>query len=75
MQFDDPQELEEDHTKIMRANDPNAADNITLFNYQERVFKLLPSISHMKVHLDKSYACVPPCRHPQASVPAACRRR
>ena len=51
-------ELEEEHTQIIRAEDPNAPDNVTKFNYQANAFKVEPSISHTAVHLDKRYALI-----------------
>lgn len=51
-------EMEEEHTQIIRAEDPNAPDSISHYNYAEQAFKTEPSISHMAVHMDKCYAFI-----------------
>eukprot|EP01043_Picozoa_sp_COSAG02_P093739 COSAG02_NODE_30231_length_555_cov_0.736842_1_plen_98_part_10 len=51
-------ELEEEHTQIIRAEDPNAPDNISRYSYAESSFKIEPSISHMATHMDKRYALI-----------------
>ena len=48
--------LDEEHTCIIRATDPNAPDNITTFNYDLQCFKTSTAVSQMTVHLDNTYA-------------------
>lgn len=48
--------LDEEHTCIIRSTDPNAADNITTFNYEIQAFKTSTAVSQMTVHLDNTYA-------------------
>lgn len=35
-------ELKEEHTRVLTANDPNAPNNITKYNYKERCYKIDP---------------------------------
>ena len=51
-------EMAEEHTRILRASDPNAPENIALFSFTELTFKHEPSISQLTVHLDRSNGCV-----------------
>jgi hypothetical protein len=50
------EELQDDQTCILRASDPEAADNISLFNYEEKQFKIQPATSQMAVHFERTYA-------------------
>ena len=56
----DEKALDEEHTQIIRAEDPNAPDNISLYNFSEQAFKVQPTggATHMGVHIDKSYAFI-----------------
>ena len=56
----DEKALDEEHTQIIRAEDPNAPDNISLYNFSETAFKVQPTggATHMGVHIDKSYAFI-----------------
>lgn len=49
-------ELEDDETRILRASDPNAPENVTCFHYDEQQFKMQPTLPQMAVHFDHSYA-------------------
>jgi hypothetical protein len=63
----DEAQLEEEHTMIIRASDPNAPDNIQDYNFAEQVFKPRPSDAKNQVamHFDQSYRFVAPHRCPQ----------
>ena len=50
----DEKGLAEEFTRILRADDPQSADNIALFSFTELTFKHQPSISQLTVHLDRS---------------------
>eukprot|EP00620_Florenciella_sp_RCC1587_P016723 CAMPEP_0182556028 /NCGR_PEP_ID=MMETSP1324-20130603/429_1 /TAXON_ID=236786 /ORGANISM="Florenciella sp., Strain RCC1587" /LENGTH=686 /DNA_ID=CAMNT_0024767851 /DNA_START=37 /DNA_END=2097 /DNA_ORIENTATION=+ len=45
-------ELKEEHTRVLTANDPNKANNITKYNYKDRCYKLDPEGAgdHLKIH-------------------------
>lgn len=47
------QELKEEFSRVLTANDPNVPNNITKYNYKERCFKMDPpgSGDHLFVHL------------------------
>ena len=52
-----PEALDEDETVILRANDPNAPDNVVLFNYELMEYHKVPVNAaqfHLTTHLDKS---------------------
>lgn len=48
-----PQELNEEFSRMLTANDPNVPTNITKYNYKERTYKVDPpgSGDHLYVHL------------------------
>eukprot|EP01051_Picozoa_sp_SAG22_P007379 SAG22_NODE_518_length_9512_cov_5.735897_1_plen_666_part_00 len=50
----DEKGLAEEFTRILRADDPQSADNIALFSYTELTFKHQPSISQLTVNFDRS---------------------
>ncbi|CAF1585827.1 unnamed protein product [Rotaria magnacalcarata] len=43
-------ELNEEHTRILTARNPNAAENIVRFSYKERTFKPIPQVDQLAVH-------------------------
>ena len=52
-----PEALDEDETVILRANDPNAPDNVVLFSYELMEYHKVPVNAaqfHLTTHLDKS---------------------
>jgi dynein intermediate chain 1 len=57
----DEKTLDEDHTCIMRANDPNKLNmGLALFNYEEQVYKPKPPniTDTLSVHIDRTYAFI-----------------
>ncbi|RLN97191.1 hypothetical protein BBJ28_00016953, partial [Nothophytophthora sp. Chile5] len=48
-----PQELNEEFSRVLTANDPNVPNNITKYNYKERTYKVDPPGpgDHLYVHL------------------------
>ena len=44
------QELKEEITRILKANNPNAPQNIVRYNFKERAFKLIPHVEQLAVH-------------------------
>ena len=44
------QELDEEITKVLTANNPNAPKNITRFSYKEKAFKLDAAVEQMAMH-------------------------
>jgi len=49
-----PQELDEEFTRILNANNPLAPQNIARYNFKEKTFKCSPNVDHLVVHLDIS---------------------
>jgi len=45
-------EMEEEHTRILRANNPLAPDNIARFSNKERTYKFDPMVSQTHVHFE-----------------------
>ncbi|TPX72189.1 hypothetical protein SpCBS45565_g00420 [Spizellomyces sp. 'palustris'] len=45
-------ELNEEFTRILNANNPNAPQNIARFNHREKVFKASPNVDHLVVHFE-----------------------
>lgn len=43
-------ELKEEITRILKANNPNAPQNIVRFNYKEKVYKLTPHVEQLAIH-------------------------
>ncbi|CAF3422901.1 unnamed protein product [Rotaria socialis] len=43
-------ELNEEHTRILTARNPQAAENIVRFSHKERMFKLIPHVDQLAVH-------------------------
>ncbi|CAF0920781.1 unnamed protein product [Rotaria sordida] len=43
-------ELNEEHTRILTARNPEAAENIVRFSHKERMFKLIPHVDQLAVH-------------------------
>ena len=50
------EELQDDQTCILRASDPEAPDNVALFNYDEQQFKIQPAVYQLTVHFERTYA-------------------
>jgi len=48
------QELDEEFTRILNANNPLAPQNIARYNFKEKTFKCSPNVDHLVVHLDIS---------------------
>lgn len=46
------QELEEELTRILNANNPHAPQNIARYNNKERVFKSSPNMEHIVFHFE-----------------------
>lgn len=44
------QELNEEHTRILVARNPQAPENIVRFNHKERTYKLIPQVDQLAVH-------------------------
>ncbi|ORX48191.1 WD40 repeat-like protein [Piromyces finnis] len=49
-----PEELDEEFTRILNANNPLAPQNIARYNFKEKTFKCSPNVDHLVVHLDIS---------------------
>ena len=45
-------ELEEEHARILNANNPNAPQNIVRFNIKEKKFKPIPYVDQTYIHLE-----------------------
>ncbi|KAJ3214547.1 cytoplasmic dynein with WD40 domain [Dinochytrium kinnereticum] len=45
-------ELNEEHTRILNANNPLAPQNIARYNHKERMFKASPNVDHLVVHFE-----------------------
>lgn len=47
------EQLEEEHTRVLTANDPNVPNNITKYNYKEKAYKQDPEgpMDHLVFHL------------------------
>ncbi|KAJ3195232.1 cytoplasmic dynein with WD40 domain [Irineochytrium annulatum] len=45
-------ELNEEHTRILNANNPHAPQNIARYNNKERTFKASPNVDHLVVHFE-----------------------
>ncbi|CAF4589823.1 unnamed protein product [Rotaria sp. Silwood1] len=43
-------ELNEEHTRILTARNPEAAENIVRFSHKDRMFKLIPHVDQLAVH-------------------------
>ncbi|CAF0743555.1 unnamed protein product [Brachionus calyciflorus] len=43
-------ELKEEITRILKANNPNAPQNIVRFNYKEKMYKLTPHVEQLAIH-------------------------
>ncbi|KAG4092486.1 WD40 repeat-like protein [Neocallimastix lanati (nom. inval.)] len=48
------EELDEEFTRILNANNPLAPQNIARYNFKEKTFKCSPNVDHLVVHLDIS---------------------
>ncbi|KAJ3078766.1 cytoplasmic dynein with WD40 domain, partial [Quaeritorhiza haematococci] len=46
------QELNEEFTRILNANNPHAPQNIARYNFKERAFKSTPNVDHLVVHFE-----------------------
>jgi len=48
------EQLDEDFTRVLTANDPNLANNITKYNYKEKAYKQDPEgpMDHLIFHLN-----------------------
>ncbi|KAJ3054495.1 cytoplasmic dynein with WD40 domain [Rhizophlyctis rosea] len=46
------QELEEEFTRILNANNPHAPQNIARYSHKEQVFKASPNMDHLIVHYE-----------------------
>lgn len=44
------EELKEEFTRILTANNPHAPDNIVRFSYKEQQFKQIPTVNQLAVH-------------------------
>eukprot|EP00767_Chilomastix_cuspidata_P006221 gnl/Chilomastix_cuspidata/655.p1 GENE.gnl/Chilomastix_cuspidata/655~~gnl/Chilomastix_cuspidata/655.p1 ORF type:complete len:771 (+),score=282.21 gnl/Chilomastix_cuspidata/655:46-2358(+) len=44
-------QLDEEHTRMLTANNPNAPDNIVQFSYKEQMFKLKGMVSQAEFHI------------------------
>ncbi|CAM9651396.1 unnamed protein product, partial [Hapterophycus canaliculatus] len=46
-------EMKEEHTRVLTANDPNVPNNISKYNYKDRVYKIDPPGpgDHLAMHL------------------------
>lgn len=44
--------MNEVFTKVLTATNPNVSKALTRFNYQEGVFKLTPTVTHLAVHFE-----------------------
>lgn len=57
----DVKQLEEEHTMIIRASDPNAPSNVHDYNFAEQLFKPRPTDpkNQVAVHFDRSYRSAP----------------
>ncbi|KAI8853975.1 WD40-repeat-containing domain protein [Chytridium lagenaria] len=51
LQLSEP-ELNEEHTRILNANNPLAPQNIARYNHKERMFKASPNVDHLVVHFE-----------------------
>jgi len=49
-----PEELDEEFTRILNANNPLAPQNIARYNFKEKIFKCSPNVDHLVIHLDIS---------------------
>ena len=58
----EPEQLEDDETCILRASDPNAPDNVSVFSFENSCFKMQPNVSQLAHHYDLTTACVAPPR-------------
>lgn len=47
-------QLEEEHTRVLTANDPNIPNNIIRYNYKEKAYKQDPEgpMDHLAIHVD-----------------------
>jgi len=48
------EELDEEFTRILNANNPLAPQNIARYNFKEKTFKCSPNVDHLVVHLEIS---------------------
>ena len=46
------QELTEEFTRILNANNPKAAQNIARYNFKERIYKATPNVEHHFFHFE-----------------------
>ncbi|KAI9017369.1 WD40-repeat-containing domain protein [Gaertneriomyces semiglobifer] len=46
------EELNEEFTRILNANNPRAPQNIARFNHKEKIFKASPNVDHLVVHFE-----------------------
>src|SRR6185312_5128196 len=46
------EQLNEVFTKVITATNPNVSKALTRFNYQEGVFKVAPTVTHLAVHFE-----------------------
>lgn len=45
-------ELDEEYTRILNANNPNAPQNIARFSNKEKIYKSSPNVDHLIVHYE-----------------------
>ncbi len=47
-----PEELNEEHVRVLTTNNPNVGENMIIFSYKERKFKPVTSVDQTHIHIE-----------------------
>lgn len=61
-------DLAEEHTRVLKADNPQAPDNLARFNHKEKMYKFDPTVDQTAIALSLEGCALPPLRFPLPAV-------